>query len=68
MLKYKFLLTLLFLLFIVGSIFCVLNIKHLNHNISFYAVGDNLIHPEVYNDALKADGSFDFKPMYRPSH
>ncbi|WP_434974812.1 CapA family protein [Staphylococcus nepalensis] len=66
MLKYKFLLTLLFLLFIVGSIFCVLNIKHLNHNISFYAVGDNLIHPEVYNDALKADGSFDFKPMYRP--
>lgn len=28
------------------------------------AVGDNLIHPVVYNDALQQDGSFNFKPMY----
>ena len=31
---------------------------------SVVAVGDNLIHPVVYNDALQKDGSFNFKPMY----
>ena len=31
---------------------------------SVVAVGDNLIHPVVYNDALQQDGSFNFKPMY----
>lgn len=33
--------------------------------VSFYGAGDNLIHPTVYNDALQADGSYDFAPMYR---
>ncbi|MGX0130481.1 capsule synthesis protein PGA_cap [Staphylococcus cohnii] len=65
MLRYKILLPLLFLCFIVGSACCLLNIKHLNHNVSFYAVGDNLIHPVVYNDASMHNGNFDFKPMYR---
>lgn len=34
--------------------------------ISVEAVGDNLIHPAVYNDARQVDGSYDFKPMYEP--
>src|SRR5699024_4734037 len=43
---------------------CLLNIKHLSQNVSFYAVGDNLIHPAVYHDASVNNGSFDFKQMY----
>lgn len=37
-----------------------------NHNVSFVGVGDNLIHPVVYKDAKLIDGSYDFKPMYKP--
>lgn len=33
--------------------------------VSFYGVGDNLIHSTVYVDALTADGTYDFSPMYR---
>ena len=33
---------------------------------SVVAVGDNLIHPEVYNDAKTGQDSFNFKPMYEP--
>ena len=36
-------------------------------NLSFIAVGDNLIHPNIYTDAaLRASGGreFDFRPMY----
>ena len=33
---------------------------------SVIAVGDNLIHPEVYNDAKTGQDSFNFKPMYEP--
>lgn len=64
MLKYKILLPLLFLCFIIVGACCLLNIKHLSQNVSFYAVGDNLIHPAVYHDASVNNGSFDFKPMY----
>src|SRR5699024_12360797 len=63
-LKYKILLPLLFLCFIIVGACCLLNIKHLSQNVSFYAVGDNLIHPAVYHDASVNNGSFDFKPMY----
>ncbi|MGL4009746.1 CapA family protein [Staphylococcus nepalensis] len=37
-----------------------------NHNVSFVGMGDNLIHPVVYKDAKVIDGSYDFKPMYKP--
>lgn len=33
--------------------------------VSFYGVGDNLIHSTVYVDALTAEGTYDFTPMYR---
>src|SRR5699024_12050626 len=33
--------------------------------VSFYAVGDNLIHDQIIDYAEKEDGSFDFKPIYR---
>lgn len=32
--------------------------------LTFIGVGDNLIHKEVYTDALQDDGSYDFRPMY----
>src|SRR5699024_5286659 len=33
--------------------------------VSFYAVGDNLIHDQIIDYAEKEDGNFDFKPIYR---
>lgn len=35
-----------------------------NRVVSFYGVGDNLIHSYVYEDALTEDGSYDFTPHY----
>lgn len=32
--------------------------------VSFYGVGDNLIHSYIYEDALTEDGSYDFTPLY----
>lgn len=33
--------------------------------VSFYGVGDNLIHAEIFEYAELEDGSFDFTPIYR---
>lgn len=33
--------------------------------VSFYAVGDNLIHEQIIDYAKQEDGHFDFKPIYR---
>ncbi|MDG0843843.1 CapA family protein [Staphylococcus equorum] len=62
--KYKIMMTLLFTVFIFFSGLCLHDQNQLEDKVSFYAVGDNLIHPVVYQDALQDDGSFDFKPMY----
>lgn len=32
--------------------------------VSFFGVGDNLIHSQIFNYAQKEDGTFDFKPIY----
>ncbi|MCU5745419.1 CapA family protein [Staphylococcus sp. SQ8-PEA] len=37
-----------------------------HQTVSVEAVGDNLIHPSIYNEARQSDGSFDFKSMYKP--
>lgn len=62
--RYRILLTFLFSLFLTLCIFCLSDQKNLTHEASFYAVGDNLIHPVVYRDALQSNGSFNFEPMY----
>ena len=36
-----------------------------NASASVVAVGDNLIHPVVYNDAKVGSNKYDFKPMYK---
>lgn len=41
-------------------------VRFFDKKVSFVAVGDNLIHPVVYNDARLKNGDFDFKPMYKP--
>ncbi|WP_239725105.1 MULTISPECIES: CapA family protein [unclassified Mammaliicoccus] len=41
-------------------------VRVFDKKVSFVAVGDNLIHPVVYNDARSKNGDFDFKPMYKP--
>ncbi len=33
--------------------------------VSFFGVGDNLIHTQLYQDALQEDGSYDFSPLYQ---
>lgn len=33
--------------------------------ISFYGVGDNLIHSQIFNQAALGDGHFDFTPIYQ---
>ncbi|UTI11144.1 CapA family protein (plasmid) [Staphylococcus epidermidis] len=39
---------------------------HFNHEkVSFVAVGDNLIHPVVYNDAKTHHNDYDFSSMYK---
>ncbi len=62
--KYRIMMTMLFTVFIFFSGLCLHDQKQLVDKVSFYAVGDNLIHPVVYQDALQVDGNFDFKPMY----
>lgn len=62
--KYRIMMTILFTVFIFFSGLCLYDQKQLVDKVSFYAVGDNLIHPVVYQDALQVDGDFDFKPMY----
>src|SRR5699024_4286754 len=34
--------------------------------ISFLAVGDNLIHSQIYEEAELDEGGYDFKPFYAP--
>lgn len=34
------------------------------NEVSFYGVGDNLIHIQIIEDALEEDESYDFKPIY----
>ncbi|MGW7890041.1 CapA family protein [Staphylococcus xylosus] len=63
--RYRILLTLLISLFLTLCIFCLSDQKNLTHKASFYAVGDNLIHPVVYHDALQSNGSYNFEPMYK---
>lgn len=54
-----------FLLFIVTGL-STINESQKEETVDVTAVGDNLIHPAVYRDAEKADGSYNFKPMYKP--
>ena len=52
-------------LFFTFAILCGMALaEDVTDEASVVAVGDNLIHPVVYNDALQQDGSFDFKQMY----
>jgi poly-gamma-glutamate synthesis protein (capsule biosynthesis protein) len=62
--KYRILLILLISLFLTLCIFCLSDQRNLTQKASFYAVGDNLIHPVVYRDALQSNGDFNFEPMY----
>src|SRR5690625_4513690 len=34
------------------------------NEVSFFAVGDNLIHSQIFNYAQIEDGTYDFKPIY----
>src|SRR5690625_1984269 len=34
------------------------------NEVSFFAVGDNLIHSQIFNYAQTEDGTYDFKPIY----
>lgn len=53
------------LLFLTFAILCGMALaEDVTEEASVVAVGDNLIHPVVYNDALQQNGSFNFKPMY----
>ena len=38
--------------------------EKVSQRVTFMGVGDNLIHDNVYRDALQDDGTYDFKPMY----
>ena len=40
--------------------------KNLSQTVNVVAVGDNLIHPEFYEDAQTGENSYNFKPMYQP--
>lgn len=52
-------------IFLVFSLICGMALAEDNSKkISVVAVGDNLIHPVVYNDAQQSDGTFNFRPMY----
>ncbi|KAB2177141.1 CapA family protein [Staphylococcus epidermidis] len=53
------------LLAVITIIFAEID-THFNHEkVSFVAVGDNLIHPVVYNDAKTRHNDYDFSPMYK---
>ncbi|SUM58989.1 putative polyglutamic acid capsule biosynthesis protein [Staphylococcus petrasii] len=63
MFKYYFSCIALFIIFVViGGMALATDTSE---KASVVAVGDNLIHPVVYNDAQRQDGSFDFTPMYQ---
>ncbi|NWK83422.1 CapA family protein [Staphylococcus sp. GSSP0090] len=62
--KYGSVLCISVLCFLVLFISCLNERENLTNQLSFYAVGDNLIHPVVYQDALQNNGQFNFKPMY----
>src|SRR5690625_6196169 len=38
--------------------------EDLRNEVSFFAVGDNLIHSQIINYDQKEDGTYDFKPIY----
>lgn len=62
MLKYYISTIIIFIAFLcVSGLALAINLES---EASVVAVGDNLIHPEVYNDAKTGKNSFDFKPMY----
>lgn len=53
------------ILFFTFTILCGMTLaEDVTDEASVVAVGDNLIHPVVYNDAMQQDGTFNFKPMY----
>ncbi|MBU0438189.1 CapA family protein [Staphylococcus succinus] len=67
--KFMLLLTLLVaficsLLLIINLTILLLSVTNSSKKADFVAVGDNLIHPVVYNNAKTAAHSYDFKPMY----
>ena len=52
-------------LFFTFAILCGMALaEDVTDEASVVAVGDNLIHPVVYNDALQQDGSFNFKHVF----
>ncbi|MBI5972984.1 CapA family protein [Staphylococcus caledonicus] len=54
------------LLFFTFAIVCGMTLNEdVSKEATVVAVGDNLIHPVVFNDALQQDGSYNFAPMYR---
>lgn len=65
---WKYVLTIIFVILSVVMLFfgVIKNQEASTQNVSFYAVGDNLIHPAIYENAMQEDGTFDFKPMYKP--
>ncbi|WP_425255161.1 CapA family protein [Mammaliicoccus sciuri] len=54
------------IIIIVFLVILFFGVRVFDKKVSFVAVGDNLIHPVVYNDARSKNGDFDFKPMYKP--
>lgn len=62
--KYGIILCFLFSCFLILCVGCLNEKDKLTQTLSFYAVGDNLIHPVVYQDALQDNGQFNFESMY----
>ena len=61
--KYRILCVIALVLMLIMS-YLTLTTK-VNASASVVAVGDNLIHPVVYNDAKVGSNKYDFKPMYK---
>ena len=64
--RYKLTLSLVIILFLCVGYTTLNELKYLDKHAFVVAVGDNLIHPVVYNDARQQDGTFDFSQMYQP--
>lgn len=60
----KKLLVVISILIILSVIVIGYSLPKDSKNLKVVAVGDNLIHPVVYNDAKVGKNTFDFKPMY----
>lgn len=60
----KKLLVVISILIILSVIVVGYSLPKDSKNLKVVAVGDNLIHPVVYNDAKVGKNTFDFKPMY----